>query len=54
MPEVPLKEKEMVLNFIQDLGKSINQIDFRSFQRCMVYYLTGSPIWKKQIKALLT
>ena len=54
MPEVSIEGKLKVLNFIEDLGKNIKSIDFRRFKRCMIFYLTGSPDWKKHINALLS
>lgn len=54
MPEVNIEDKLKVLNFIEDLGKNVSKIDFRRFKRCMIFYLTGSPDWKKHINALLS
>jgi hypothetical protein len=54
MPEVPLKDKQLVLDFIENLGKNIKFIDFRRFKRCLIFYLTGDPSWKKQVFTILS
>ena len=54
MPEVPMKDKEVVLDFIEKLKKDLKAIDFRRFKRCMIFYLTGSPDWKKHVYSLLS
>ena len=54
MPEIPIEQKVEVLDFIEKIQKDILSIDFRTFKRCLIYYLTGSPNWKKHIYFLLS
>jgi len=53
LPEIPVEKKLEVLDFIEKIQKDILSIDFRIFKRCIIYYLTGSPNWKKHVYYLL-
>ena len=51
---IEMKDKETVLDFIEKLKKDLKAIDVRRFKRCMIFYLTGSPDWKKHVYSLLS
>jgi hypothetical protein len=53
LPEVDMKEKIEVLDFIEKLGKNISSIDYRQYKLCVIFKLSQSPDWKKQVLALL-
>jgi len=53
LPQVEMKDKTAVLDFIEQLGNKIKTIDYRSYKIAVMFYLTGSPDWKKHIFALL-
>lgn len=53
MPDESMEAKLMVLDFIEKLGKNVNQIDFRTYKRAFIFLATGSPDWKKQVYNLV-
>lgn len=57
MPDFPQATKEIkleVLDFIENTLKgNIQQLDYRLFERAVVYRLSGNPSWKKFILPIL-
>lgn len=53
-PEATKEIKLEVLNFIEDTLKGyIQQMDYRIFERCVVFRLDGNPGWKKSCYSIL-
>jgi hypothetical protein len=54
LPQVPMKDKLEVLDFIQNVLKNqIKYLDYRLFERACIYKLSGLPQWKKFILPIL-
>jgi hypothetical protein len=54
LPQVPIKDKLEVLDFIQNVLKSqIKYLDYRLFERACIYQQSGLPQWKKFILPIL-
>jgi len=54
MPEIDLKYKEEVLEFLEKLGKNLANIDYRVFKRALIFRMTFSPSWKKYVYAMVS
>jgi hypothetical protein len=54
MPEIDIKYKEEVLEFLEKLGKNLSNIDYRIFNRALIFRMTLSPSWKKFVYAMVS